>query len=166
VVSAKRQLFVQSPSFSVSVAAGVGVPSRGMSVADRGYHPYLQFPWSRSIAEDWSVNGMVTVTWSTVAKSILEPTLVIEHEFGRGDLFAEYIGDYTGHHRASQVIDGGGGWHFTSTQQLDFHVGIGLTRSSVHHYVGVGYSLRVDGLFGRHHGGESPRDAVSGPNGQ
>jgi hypothetical protein len=42
---------------------------------------------------------MMTVTWSTVAKPILEPTLVLEREFGRGDLFAEHIGDYTGQAR-------------------------------------------------------------------
>jgi hypothetical protein len=99
---------------------------------------------------------MMTVTWSTVAEPILEPTLVLEREFGRGDLFAEHIGDYTGQARASQVIDGGGDWHITSTQPLDFHIGIGLTRSSVHHIVGVGYSLRFDGLFARHDGRESP----------
>jgi hypothetical protein len=150
VISAKRQLFIRSPSFSLSMAAGIGVPDRRIRIVERGYTPYVQFPWSRSIAEEWSVNGMVTVTWSTVAKSILEPTLVIEREFGRrGDLFAEYIGEYTSQDRASHVIDGGGGWHVTSTQQLDFHVGLGLTRNAPRHYVGVGYSLRVDGLFGR-----------------
>jgi hypothetical protein len=53
----------------------VGVPDRRIRVAERGYTPYVQFPWSQSIAEDWSVNGMVTVTWSTVAKTIFEPTL-------------------------------------------------------------------------------------------
>ena len=151
VISAKRQLFVQSPSFSLSVAAGVGVPGRGIGSADRGYSPYIQFPWSRSIGDEWSVNGMATVTWSTVAKTLFEPTLVIEREFGRrGDLFAEYIGDYSNQERPSQIIDVGGGWHLTSTQQLDFHLGFGLTQSAPHHYVGIGYSLRVDGLFGRH----------------
>jgi hypothetical protein len=157
VISAKRQLFIQSPSFSLSVAAGVGVPGREIGSADRGYTPYIQFPWSRSIADEWSINGMVTVTWSTVAKTIFEPTLVIEREFGRrGDVFAEYIGDYSSQDRPSQIIDVGGGWHLTSTQQLDFHLGVGLTRSAPHHYVGVGYSLRVDGLFARHGGKESP----------
>lgn len=151
VMSVKRQLFMQSSSFSLSVVAGVGVPGRRLGSADRGYSPYIQVPWSRSIADEWSVNGMVTVTWSTVAKTLFEPTLVIEREFGRrGDLFVEYVGDYTEQDRPSQIVDVGGGWHLTPAQQLDFHVGLGLTRTAPHHYVGVGYSLRVDGLFARH----------------
>jgi hypothetical protein len=74
VISAKRQVFVQSTSFSLSATAGLGVPGLGTKAADRGYTPYIQFPWSRSIADDWSVNGMVTVTWSTVARTAFEPT--------------------------------------------------------------------------------------------
>jgi hypothetical protein len=148
VISAKRQLFVASPSFSLSVTAGLGLPGLGITAAHRGYTPYIQVPWSHSIAEDWSVNGMVTVTWSTVAKPAYEPTLVIEREVGgRGNLFAEYIGGYTSQASASQILDGGGGWRMTSKQILDFHIGIGLTRNSPRHYIGVGYSLRVDGLL-------------------
>jgi hypothetical protein len=157
VISVKRQLFIESPSFSLSVAVGVGVPGRQSHGADRGYSPYIQVPWSRSIAGDWAVNGMVTVTWSTVATTQFEPTLVIAREFGRrGELFAEYVGDYEHQARPSQIMDVGGGWHLTSRQQLDFHVGLGLTRRAPHHYVGVGYSLRVDGLFARREGEESP----------
>lgn len=33
-------------------------------------------------------------------------------------------------------------------QQLDFHIGVGLTRSAPDHYIGVGYSFRIDSLFG------------------
>ncbi|MGH7984771.1 MAG: hypothetical protein ACREQX_00570 [Candidatus Binataceae bacterium] len=41
----------------------------------------------------------------------------------------------------------GGGWRFTKTQRLDFHLGPGLSSGSVG-YFGIGYSLRRDGLFG------------------
>jgi hypothetical protein len=58
-----------------------------------------------------------------------EPTLSLEREFGSSaDLFLEYVGDYD-HHRPTQVIDSGGAWRFTKTQQLDFHVGFGLNSS-------------------------------------
>ena len=148
VLSAKRQLFIESPSFSLSVTAGLGVSGIGIGAADREYTPYIQLPWSRSITDDWSVNGMVTVTWSTAAKTSYEPTFVLERAVGRrGDLFAEYIGDYTSQATASQILDVGGGWHITSKQMLDFHIGVGLTRNSPRRYVGVGYSLRIDGLF-------------------
>jgi hypothetical protein len=57
----------------------------------------------------------------------IEPRFVLEREFAtKGDLFVEYVGDYSTRDRASQVVDVGGGWHVTSHQQLDFPVGITL----------------------------------------
>jgi hypothetical protein len=35
------------------------------------------------------------------------------------DMFVEYVGDYD-HQRPSQVLDTGGAWRFTRTQQIDF----------------------------------------------
>jgi hypothetical protein len=152
VVSVKRQLFVEQRSFSLSAVGGLGFPVSGKSRGEKVYSPYVQFPWSRTIAEDWSLNGMLTVTWSTAHDANspnVEPTFVVERGFGsQGDLFVEYIGDYRTRNRPSQIIDVGGGWHVTRRQQLDFHIGVGLTRSSPDHYVGVGYSFRVDSLFG------------------
>jgi hypothetical protein len=151
VISVKRQLFIDSPTFSLSAAAGVGVPSRALGSADRGYAPYVQFPWSRSLDNEWSINGMATVAWSTGAKTQFESTLTIEHDFNnRSDLFIEYVVDYTKQDRSSQVVDAGGGWHLTPTQQVDFHVGAGLTSAAPHHYVGIGYSFRFDGVLTRH----------------
>jgi hypothetical protein len=34
------------------------------------------------------------------------------------------------------------------TQQLDFHLGFGLNSRTVDHYFGIGYSFRLDALFG------------------
>ena len=71
----------------------------------------------------------------------------LERAFGPStDMFLEYVGDYD-HQRPTQVMDTGGAWRFTKTQQLDFHVGFGLNSSSVDHYFGIGYSFRFDGLF-------------------
>jgi hypothetical protein len=46
------------------------------------------------------------------------------------------------------VLDTGWQWRFTNTQQLDFQAGFGLNSSSPDHFVGIGYSFRLDGLFG------------------
>ena len=152
IVSVKRQLFTERRSFSLSAAAGLGIPV-GRSV-DGGhfYTPYVQLPWSLAITDDWSLNGMLTVTRLVAHianKTNVEPTLVVEREFGsKGDLFVEYIGDYSTSNQASQVIDVGGSWHVTPRQQLDFHLGVGLTRTAPDQYIGVGYSFRLDSLFG------------------
>jgi hypothetical protein len=62
-------------------------------------------------------------------------------------MFVEYVGDYASQ-RPHQVLDTGGSWRFTQSQQLDFHAGFGLNSSSVDHYFGIGYSFRLDWLFG------------------
>jgi hypothetical protein len=94
---------------------------------------------------------MFTVTWfpnDSVRNPTFEPTLSLEREFGsHGDGFAEYVADYD-HQRPSHLLDGGGSWRFSKTQELDFHAGFGLNRSTVDHYFGIGYSFRLDGLFG------------------
>jgi hypothetical protein len=53
------------------------------------------------------------------------------------------------HARPSQVLDAGGSWRVTRLQQIDFHVGFGLNSSSPDHFFGVGYSFRLDGVFGK-----------------
>jgi hypothetical protein len=150
VVSFKRQLPVPF-GFDLSATAGAGFPSGSSNISGRGYQPYIQFPWSRSIAEGWGVTGMFTLVWfpsESIRNPTFEPTLSLEREFGSSaDMFVEYVGDYD-HQRPAQLLDGGGAWRFTKTQQLDFHVGVGLNSSTVDHYFGIGYSFRLDGLFG------------------
>ena len=150
-ISVKRQLFPERRSFSLSASAGFGFPVGHSGVSSDFYSPYVQFPWSLAIGEEWSVNGMLTATWLVShgeQTPIVEPTLVLEREFGsKGDLFVEYIGDFTTRDRASHIVDVGGAWHVTLRQQLDFHLGFGLTPSAPDRYFGVGYSFRIDGLF-------------------
>jgi hypothetical protein len=150
VASVKRQLPVPF-GFDLSATAGLGFPSGSSNISGRGYQPYVQFPWSHEIDQRWGMAGMFTLTWfpSEAARNpTFEPTLELEREIGpSADLFIEYVGDYD-HQRPSQVLDTGGAWQFTKTQQLDFHAGFGLNSSSVDHYFGIGYSFRLDGLFG------------------
>lgn len=132
VVSFKRQVPVPL-SFDLSLTAGLGFPSGSRAIAGRGYQPYVEFPWSRKLADGWGVAGMFTVTWfpsDSARNPTFEPTFSLQREFGpAADVFVEYVGDYD-HQRPSQVVDGGGSWRFTKTQQLDFHVGFGLNSSN------------------------------------
>jgi hypothetical protein len=63
VLSVKRQIAPFPANFDLSATAGLGFPSGGKNVSGHGWDPYLQFPWSREIANGWSVSGMFTVTW-------------------------------------------------------------------------------------------------------
>ncbi len=150
VVSVKRELPVPF-GFELSATGGLGFPTGATRISTHGYDPYIQFPWSRRITDDWSLHGMFTVTWFTSQHKInptFEPTLSLERKFGATrDLFFEYVGDYPNHARPSQILDGGGSWRVTRVEQLDFHVGFGLNSSSPDHFFGIGYSFRLDGLF-------------------
>jgi hypothetical protein len=39
------------------------------------------------------------------------------------------------------------GYRITDTQQIDFHIAVGLNRDAPAYIFGIGYSLRLDGLF-------------------
>jgi hypothetical protein len=151
VVSVKRELPVPF-GFRLSATAGLGFPTGSDKISSHGYDPYIQIPWSRRITDDWSLHGMFTVTWFTSQRTInptFEPTLSLERALGpTGDLFVEYVGEYPNHARPSQILDAGGSWRVTKVQQLDFHAGFGLNSSSPNHFFGIGYSFRLDGLWG------------------
>ena len=150
VVSIKRELPVPY-EFHFSATSGLGFPTGARKISSHGYDPYIQFPWSRQIDDDWSLHGMFTVTWFThqhKSNPTFEPTLSIERALGpTRDLFVEYVGDYPNHARPSQILDSGGSWRVTRLQQIDFHVGVGLNSSSPDHFLGIGYSVRLDGLM-------------------
>jgi hypothetical protein len=150
VLSFKRQVPV-SFGFDFSATAGLGFPSGSGSIAGHGYQPYLQFPWSREIADGWETTGMFTVTWfpsESTRNPTFEPTFSLERAFGpAAEMFIEYVGEYD-HQRPRHALDTGGAWRFTKTQQVDFHAGFGLNRASIYYYFGVGFSFRLDGLFG------------------
>jgi hypothetical protein len=151
VVSIKRELPVPF-GFHLSATSGLGFPTGSNKVSTHGYDPYIQFPWSHRLNDDWSLHGMFTVTWFTSQHAFnptFEPTLSLERDLGpTGDLFVEYVGDYPNHARPAQILDGGGSWRVTRLQQLDFHAGFGLNSSSPDHFFGIGYSFRLDSLFG------------------
>ena len=82
------------------------------------------------------------------SRRITETTFVIEKKLtDKISLFTEYVGDYPEGRSPSQLFNSGALYHPTPTQQLDFHLAVGLNHDSPSYVVGVGYSFRVDGLF-------------------
>src|SRR5260370_20702893 len=82
------------------------------------------------------------------SKLITEGTFVIEKKLSeRASLFVEYVGDYPENGSPSQLLNSGGLYHLSPTQQVDFHVAFGLNHNAPSYIVGVGYSFRFDGLF-------------------
>jgi Putative MetA-pathway of phenol degradation len=111
----------------------------------------LQFPWSWELQGGWGLSGMLTEFFrpaDPTSKRITETTFVIEKKLTeKTSLFTEYIGDYPEGAVPSQLLNSGGLYHLTPTQQLDFHFAVGLNHNSPRYIVGIGYSLRLDRLF-------------------
>jgi hypothetical protein len=121
--------------------------SRGKSVSPK------QFPWQISITDAWSVAGMISFTWYTSDSSqdpTIEPTAVLQRSFAGAHATAaiEYAAMYT-HQQPSQILDGYMEWRPTMHQQVDFEGGFGLNRNSPDHFLGFGYSLRLDNIIDR-----------------
>ena len=78
----------------------------------------------------------------------METTFAIEKKVTeRASLFLEYVGDYPENSSSSQLLNSGGLYRLSPTQQVDFHVAFSLNHNAPSYIVGVGYSFRIDGLF-------------------
>ena len=147
----KWQISPLPGKFDLSVTTGVALPTGASRISGPGAQPYLQFPWSVKLSDDWAANGMVTEFFrpsDPVNRSVSQYTFALERSFGRRtDLFVEYVA-YVGSGGATrELINSGMGYRITPTQQIDFHVAFGLDRSAPNLIVGVGYSFRLDRLF-------------------
>lgn len=147
----KTQLGPLPGAIDLSATIGLGLPTGAVAIAGRGYEPYLQFPWSREIGDGWEIEGMVTSFWLPSQPNdavLLEPTFAIERDVGRrADLFFEYVGDFPSHSGPLHMLNTGGSYRLTRTQQVDFHTGFGLNTRAPTYFIGVGYSVRWDGLW-------------------
>jgi hypothetical protein len=135
---------------NLSATAGLTLPTGARVISGSGYNPYLQFPWTQDLGEGWTAGGMISTTWLTsqpVSETVFQPSFLIDRQVGaHADVFAEYIGDYQTRGLPAQLLNFGWSYRLTQTQQIDFHAGIGLNRNSPDYFVGIGYSLRLDGL--------------------
>ena len=147
----KWQISPVPGKIDLSATLGAGLPTGTKAVAGPGLQPYVQFPWSLNLTGGWSINGMLTnflLPSDPTNKLSTESTFALEREFGeRAFLFVEYVGDYHVHGGPSYLINSGGGYRVTPTQQIDFHIGIGLNNNAPSYTFGIGYSFRVDGLL-------------------
>ena len=147
----KWQISPLPGKINLSATLGVGLPTGTKAIAGAGVQPYVQFPWSWELGGGWGFSGMFTnfiVPADPTNKITTETTFALEREVSeRTFLFIEYVGDYHVHGGPSYLFDSGGGYRITPTQQIDFHIGIGLNDNAPAYIFGLGYSLRIDGLF-------------------
>ena len=135
----------------LSVSFGLALPTGAVAIAGRGLQPYLQFPWSWQLADGWGLSGMFTEFFrpsDITAKRITETTFVLEKKLTeRLSVFSEYVGDYPEGAGPSLLLNSGAVYHLTRTQQVDFHIALGLNHNAPSYIIGFGYSYRFDDLF-------------------
>jgi outer membrane putative beta-barrel porin/alpha-amylase len=154
VVPAIKWQFSPTPGqFDLSATLGIGLPTGATSITGHGVQPYLQFPWSYELSGDWGISGMLTFFTfpaDPVNRLTTESNFVLEKKVSeRGALFVELVSDYPDHAGPSLLLNSGGYYRLTPTEQIDFHLGFGLNHNAPNYTVGFGYSFRLDGLFGR-----------------
>ena len=136
--------------FDVSAVLTLSLPTGANAISSHGYDPSLQVAWSRSLSANWTVAGMLSVYAPTVNGSRLvtgESTLLADRQLTKTcDAFVEYVGDFPEHGGPRHLLHFGGALKLKANQQVDVHVGVGLSAAAVDHLVGVGYSFRFSAL--------------------
>jgi hypothetical protein len=147
----KWQISPVPGTVDLSFTTGVALPTGAEAIAGRGAQPYVQLPWSWALNDGWSVSGMLTESFrpeELVTKHLTETTFVLGKKLtDHFSLFTEYVGDYPEGAGPSLQLNSGGVYQLNHTQQVDFHIAVGLNHNAPSYIVGVGYSFRIDGLF-------------------
>ena len=93
---------------------------------------------------------MLSVYWPTQdarRNTTGETTFLLDRQLTkRWDAFAEYAGDFPERGGFRQLAHFGAACKPTPQQQIDVHVGVGLSSATVDHFIGIGYSFRLSVL--------------------
>jgi outer membrane putative beta-barrel porin/alpha-amylase len=145
-VGMKQQLGPTPGGFDVSLVLSLSLPTGAHSISSHGYDPFVQLPWSRALSPNWTAAGMLSVYWPTEQgrRNVTgETTFLIDRQLTKTwDAFVEYAGDFPEQRGPRHLVHFGTAYKPTLQQQLDLHVGWGLSSAAVDHFIGVGYSFR------------------------
>jgi Putative MetA-pathway of phenol degradation len=146
-VGMKQQLGPTPGGFDVSLVLSLSLPTGANAISSHGYDPFVQLPWSRSVSSNWTAAGMFSVYWPTEQgrRNVTgETTFLMDRQLTKTwDAFVEYAGDFPEQGGPRHLLHVGTAYKPTPHQQLDLHVGVGLSSAAVDHFIGVGYSFRL-----------------------
>jgi hypothetical protein len=149
-VGVKEQLGPTPGGFDVSAILFLSFPTGAHTVSSGGYDPGLQVPWSRALSAKSTAAGMFSLYWPTQGRTrnlTGESAFLIDRQLtGPWDAFVEYAGRFPESGGPQHLLHFGTALKVTKRQQLDFHVGVGLSSAAVDHFIGIGYSFRFQGF--------------------
>jgi hypothetical protein len=133
--------------FDVSLIVFVSLPTGANRISSHGYDPGVQLPWSRKLSDNWTAAGQLAVYWPTEVggRNVTgESTFLLDRQITKPmDAFIEYAGDFPQRGGPRHLLHFGAAYKVTPKNQIDVHVGVGLSAAAVDHFVGVGYSFRI-----------------------
>jgi hypothetical protein len=149
-IGLKQQLGPTLGKFDFSLVVALSLPTGANAISSHGYDPFLQLPWSRALSSSWTVAGMLSVYWPTQQghRNVTgETTFLLDRQLTKPwDAFVEYAGDFPEEGGPRHLLHFGTAYKITQQQQIDFHVGVGLSSAAADHFVGIGYSFRLQAL--------------------
>jgi len=149
-VGLKQQLGPAPGAFDVSLVLSLSLPTGARNISSGGYDPAIQLPWSRVVSANWTAAGMFSVYGLTQYghRNVTgESTFLMDRQLTKTwDAFVEYAGDFSQRGGPSHLLHFGTAWKLTPQQQLDLHFGIGLSSAAVDHFIGLGYSFRLQAI--------------------
>jgi hypothetical protein len=145
-----KQRLGPAHGFDVSAIVFVSFPTGARGVTSGGYDPGVQLPWSRALSAKWTAAGMFSVYWPTEGRTrnvTGQSTFVVDRQLtGPLDAFVEYAGSFPERGGPQHLLHFGTSLKIARRQQIDFHVGWGLSSAAVDHIVGIGYSFVFQGF--------------------
>jgi len=146
----KEQLGPTPGKFDVSVILFLSFPTGANTVSSGGYDPGFQLPWSRALSANWTAAGMFAVYWPTQGRMrnlTGESTFLLDRQLTKPwDAFIEHAGDFPEAGGPRHLLHFGTALKIAQQQQIDFHVGVGLSSAAVDHLIGIGYSFRIQAI--------------------
>jgi hypothetical protein len=141
----KQQIRTGPDGFEVAVIVSLSFPTGAAAITSHGYDPSFQLPWSRKLSSNWTAAGMLSIYVPTQNGShtvVGESTFLLDRQLTKAwDAFAEYAGDFPQAGGPRHVLHFGTAYKITPRQQLDLHVGVGLSAAAADYFAGIGYSF-------------------------
>jgi hypothetical protein len=141
----KQQLTNGIAGFQVAAVVSLSLPTGAKDISSHGYDPSFQVPWSRKLSDNWTAAGMLSVYVPTVDskhQALGESTFLFDRQLTKAcDAFVEYVGDFPQAGGPRHLLHFGTAYKIGDQQQLDLHVGVGLSAAAVDHFIGIGYSF-------------------------
>jgi hypothetical protein len=141
-----KQQLGPDEGWGLALIAGASLPTGSGGFSSGRVDPEVLLAWARDLDQRNSLGGLVGFLFPTEdgeRNETLFATVSLAHSLGsRWGTFFEWAAEFPNTGGDAHVFHHGYTYALTDESQLDFHVGIGLSRAAPDYLVGAGYSVR------------------------